>query len=410
MMPVMACKVPALFFALALAAVMSGAPCRSQTIDLPSGWTVASGKSGITEIHIAGSDDVVIAGIVSAGDAVTVASAIAAQTTAAFKIDAPFPLKRGADGMVQTGGTLLFADGRPGVKYVAAAPLRAGGTALVAIVTADRANQAAFTDKVAELGDMLRSLQAGRTVPAPVTAVTPPPKLQPLAAGPAKAAPGMAGLTGLWKAGWMETRYGMAGMELVAESANLVFAADGSFAIDIPVGSFDATAIRAIARANPDRGGRATVSGSKITLQYASGKTGTATIERSRSRIDGLHHDGRLLGPKYVAPRGLKLSGTYTARSLTQTGLSGSATTSFVGSTSELQFSADGRFTFDHILIMDTSAVVGRDTDGSRSGHYLVRDGTLVLTFANGVQKASSFWYENSNLEAIWLDDSMYEK
>jgi hypothetical protein len=388
---------------------------------MPPGWTAGAAKSGIVEIRIAGSEDVVIAGFVTATDAAKVAATVAAQTTSAFKIETPFPLKRGDAGMVQSGGILLFSDGRRGIKYVAAAPVRTGGTALVAIVTPNRQDKA-YLDKIAELGDMMRQMQAGRMlvqarqatpqVAAAASApkqrmavpVIPPPPL------PGKVAPGMAGLVGMWKAGWMETRYGMAGMEMVAESVNLIFARDGSFSTLVPDGSIEDSTIRAVARSHPDQAGTATVAGNKMLLRFANGKTGTVTIERSGGRPDGLSWNGRMLSPKYIGRRGLTLSGTYTRTSLSQTGFTGAANTSFVGSTTDIRFSPDGRFSFDKTLVADTPAVVSRDTDASRSGRYIVFDGTLVMRFGDGTEKISSLWYENSNLEAIWLDDSMYSK
>jgi hypothetical protein len=403
----------------------------ADTIELPSGWTTTSTNAGITEIRIAGSEDVVIAGLVGLADTAKVVNAIAAQTTAAFKVTGPFPLKRESDGTVYSGGTLQFKDGRLGMKFIAAAPVRSGGTAFTAIVTPNRADQAALLKKTELMGQILGKLKQGDTLPGvtQTTARAPEPKVSdsrvsapkvsdPKVSGrnalppvaPVKTAPGMAGIAGLWIGVDMTMGYTMSGMQMVSDNIILLFGRDGSFTTFVPDGRLDAAAIRSQARTDPERAGMATVVGNKILLRYASGKTETILVERTRGVVDGLRQRGRILNPKYIAASGLKLSGSYTGTNLTQIGMSGMDTTSFVGSSTDILFAPDGRFTFDRSLYMDTPGVVGRDTDSTRSGRYEVREGSLILTFKNGGQKVYSFWYEDPKLDAIWLDDSMYKK
>ncbi len=387
---------------------------RAQQAKLPAGWTVASTSAGMSEIHIAGSSDVVIAGILP-GAAVDIATLVASQTTAAFKIEAPFPLKRDGDGNVQSGATLTFTDGRRGVKFVIAGAAQAGGTALAAIVTTDAGNQAALANKVASMGNLFRSLQAGSVLPLAANSAVPlqprkMPSRTPTAVAVAKPIPGMAGLAGMWVRSSIENRYGMSGMELVVEKDTLVFGPDGHFIADVPSGAGFAVALATWPQQKPDRAGTASLAGNALALRYANGKTANFVVVRSGTRIIELRLGDKVYNPKYIPANGLKLSGSYIGKNLSQIGMSGADTTSFVGSSSELQFTADGRFAAAREVYADTPAVVSSARDAARQGRYEVRDGALILSYANGEKKLMSIWYEDSNLEAIWLDDVMYKK
>jgi hypothetical protein len=168
---------------------------------LPVGWTVAATQGGMATLAIAGSDDAALIGVLAGRDPAKILTAIAAQQSPKYKIVQAAPVSTAANGYLQGGAALQFADGRAAWKMVVAHAQPNGTVAVAALITTDLKNPQGLKEKAAALGSIMRQLVAGRTVPgskalpgpksrAPVTAVAA--SAGPVVSGGHPAPPGIA--------------------------------------------------------------------------------------------------------------------------------------------------------------------------------------------------------------------------
>ena len=183
----------------------------------------------------------------------------------------------------------------------------------------------------------------------------------------------------------------------------LVLTDSGYFINEMPYGGgLNDAGMQAAIQKSQFNGGRYSIAGNQITLNYASGKTETATQSKAgKSWV--ITMNGNEYTPKRIFPDGAVLSGIYTNSSVTKTGVD-----SFVTGDNDMTFSADGRFVkggSSAISTIDYSVIGG---DKRQGGSYYIKDSALHLNYIDGRIEIMSMWQDKPN-DAIWFNGDMYK-
>lgn len=243
--------------------------------------------------------------------------------------------------------------------------------------------------------------QVQRSAPIPARAA-PAPMVADAPTGPVNRSVESTGTTGVWVALTQHTVYDpMMGVRLELGPSYLVLTPGGYFSESVHGPLDDAGAI-AHAQEFPDEGGRFSVSGNSLILNYASGERKTASITTAEgSRLYKL--DGDRYIPKRVFPDGTRLSGLFSNSSITRASAS-----VFVAGEHDFLFLPDGRFAQGGQVSTMGASFSARGGRDQRTGRYQVRNSTLYLAYDDGEREALSLWQEKPG-GPIWFDGAMYE-
>ncbi len=183
----------------------------------------------------------------------------------------------------------------------------------------------------------------------------------------------------------------------------LVLTDSGYFANEVPWrGAFNDEGMERLIQKSKFNGGRYTVNGNQITLNYASGKVETAT-QRKLGASWIITLDDAEYTPKRMFPDGATLSGIYSNSSVTRI-----SEGTFASGESDMVFSADGRFAKrgnSSVSAVNFSIVGG---DERQSGTYFINDSAIHLNYGDGTTEIMSMWQEKPN-DAIWFNGDMFK-
>ncbi len=153
------------------AVVFASSQALADPVQLPDGWSASAPQYGMSTVSLAGSDDVVIVGLLGTADADKVVNLLANQKSEAYAIESVWPVTHDDHG-VQGGATLRFPDGRVAGNFVFASVVT-GQTALVSMITTDVQDATSLTAKMTQLGGVMKQLRNGATMPEPGGALPP---------------------------------------------------------------------------------------------------------------------------------------------------------------------------------------------------------------------------------------------
>jgi hypothetical protein len=354
-------------------------------VDLPPGWTMAAAPSkGMARIAIDGTTDTVMAGIMPQSDARQIVTTLVAQIPPGYTLVTQQPIQQTGDGTVLGGAKLSAADQSRVARFVIGFPLPAGGTALVALFTADLDKQS-LSDKTRSLAAVLSQLKGGRRFgAAPALATTTASKNT---ASPAL--PKFTGNTGLPANIDSIGVYPFAGGFAVDYRPVILF--KNGVMCDCMEYAFGATDIAALRAKHPADFGRWRRNGGRTEYVWDDSK------DRAWSELSG--------GKLRPLPDNWRTKGTY--RRTDSVGMGENMTSS----TSMLAFSPDGRFSRSAVISStassgDTSVFAGGETR-KYDGRYQTKGWYLILTFDDGtVQRKNVAW--QSDQDVLWIDGSTF--
>ncbi len=258
-------------------------------------------------------------------------------------------------------------------------------------------------DKSLEIADKLIGITAS-TAPV-MTSVTQPAINKSATLGTAKlGSKPVAGHHGVWVNLGTRSVYDPVTTVRLEYGVNYLVLTDSSyFANEVPWrGAFNDEGMERLIQKSKFNGGRYSVNGNQMTLNYASGKVETATQRKSgNSWIITL--DDAEYTPKRIFPDRATLSGIYSTSSVTRI-----SEGTFASGESDMVFSADGRFAKrgnSSLSGVDFSILGG---DERQSGTYFIKDSAIHLNYGDGTTEIMSMWQEKPD-DAIWFNGDMFK-
>jgi hypothetical protein len=141
------------------------AALHAQTVELPPGWTaMTEPQNGVFRVRIAGSEDIVLIGLVASKDAAGMATALAIPSAPDLKIESHTPLTKLDNGILSITSTVRAASGSRVAMIVLAFPKADGTTALTMLTTSKFQDVEQMKARIKSLSEIMGQFIQGRTL------------------------------------------------------------------------------------------------------------------------------------------------------------------------------------------------------------------------------------------------------